>query len=699
MKFQLSWLRQHVDAPGSPEEIGRRLTALGFALDGVEGAGDAAVLDLDIGSNRSDAMNHVGLARELAAALGVPLRLPPTFVKEAVETAASVARVGIEDLDLCPRYCARVVRGVKVGPSPAWMQVRLLACGIRPINVIVDVTNHVLLELGHPLHAFDLALLDGQRVIVRRAADRERMTTLDGQERELDRDMLVIADATRPVALAGVMGGANSEIRDETTDVLIESAVFAPAAVRRAARLVGLHTEASHRFERGCDRDMAPVAADRAAALLAEIAGGTVLAGRLDEGRPEPARRTATVRHARLRMLTGVDVPPKESSRILTALGFEILSSDGEALTAAIPTWRNDVGLEVDLVEEILRHHGFDRVPHALPSFRDGAKPRQPWERSVRRVREALAATGWLQAIHWTFDEPAAQRAWAFSAGDGAAGRFVELANPMAENLSVMRASLVPALLRSLAGAVRRGESDVRLFEEGPIFLARAGDGGPTPAEERLTLAVAATGNARPSHFLHAPRPVDALVVKGALLDALVAAGADAGALSIEPAGLPNLAPGAARILHEGRAIGWFGRVHPDALVALEVDAPVHAGEVSLDAIAQAGPRAQGYEAQSRFPKTVRDMCVLVDRNRSLGDILNVITAFRASEGAGDDLIESLELIDRYVGRGVPDDKVSLTFSLTYRRPDRTLVQDEVDARHQALLDALVRQAGATLRS
>ena len=708
MKIQLGWLREHAATTESARQTGERLTSLGFALDGLQGEGDEAVLELDVGSNRPDALSHLGMAREVAASLGCALRTVAGGLHESSDRASDAASIAVDDLDLCPRYCARVVRGVRVGPSPPWMTSRLEACGIRPINVVVDVTNYVLLELGHPLHAFDLDLLEGRRIVVRRARAGERLTTLDGQDRPLGPDMLLIADGARGIALAGIMGGANTEIGDTTSNVLIESAVFAPASVRRTARELGLATEASQRFGRGCDPRQAPVAADRAAALLAELAGGTVLAGMIDVGAAPPLR-TVSVRLPRLRALTGVDVSEAQAVDLLRRLSFGIVSHDASSITAEVPSWRNDVEEEVDLIEEIVRLNGFDEVPATLPAFREGAAPRRPWELSLRRVRESLVASGWLQALHFTFDDPAQQRSWATSVA-GEASRLVELENPMAENLGAMRLSLLPALLRSLAAAVRRGEEDVRLFEEGPVFLARtapqprrAADdvGAPppvTPAEERMTLALVATGLSGPRHFLHPAPPVDVLTLKGALLDALVHAGARREELTVAAASIEHCAPGAAEIRLRGQRIGWLGRIHPRELEALEVAAPVHAAEVDLTSVIALGPAPHGYVPQSRYPKTGRDLCVLVDRTLPLGVILNAVTAFRESRDDGD-LIESVELLDRWLGAGVPEDKASLTFTVTYRRPDRTLTQDEVDARHQALLDALVREVGAQLRS
>jgi len=698
MKFQLGWLKEHVDVREDVGALSRRLTSLGFAVDGVEGSDDATVFDLDVTTNRVDAMNHVGLARELAAALRVPLRLPDTTLAESSERAADVTSVEVEDADLCPRYVARVVRGVKVGKSPAWMADRLAACGVRPINVLVDVTNYVLLELGQPLHAFDLDLLAGRRIVVRRARPGEKLTTLDGQERALEREMLMIADAQQAVAVAGVMGGANTEIRDATTDVLIESAAFAPASIRRTSRALGMHTEASHRFERGTDWDVVPLAADRAAQLIAELAGGVVLAGRIDVASAAPPLREVRLRAKRLELLCGISIPASDVERILAALGLEVVGNHGDGWTVRVPRRRGDVALEVDLIEEVLRHHGFEQVGHSLPAFRAGAAPRKPWETSLARLRAALAASGHQQAIHWAFDDPASQRRWAIALDAGSSSRLLDLANPMAENLGTLRATLMPALLRSAAHSLRRGEEDVRLFEEASLYLRREKPGA-TPVEERPALAIVASGASGPRHFLHPSKPVDILTVKGALLDALVAAGASMDDLSVVPATIPGCAPGAAEIRLAGRRIGWLGRVHPDELEPLEVKAPVFAAEVDLSDVIARGPGLPAFSPPSRYPGVARDLCVLVDRALPLDGILSTVKALRAAAATEGAPIESFELIDRYLGAGVPDGKVSLTFTVSYRRADRTLTQDEVDSQHQVLVGALARDVGATLRS
>lgn len=697
MKFQLGWLREHVDLPESAEEVADKLTAVGLTVDDHEGEGDAAVFDLDIGANRCDAMSHVGVARELAVAYGRELRVPEPAFEEEPETVDSATSVEVEAPDLCPRYMARVVRGVTVGRSPEWMASRLEAVGIRPINVIVDVTNYVLLELGHPLHAFDLSLLDGERIVVRRAAEGETLETLDGEERELWPEALLIADASRGVALAGVMGGANTEIRDETRDVLLESACFDPVSVRRSSKRVGLHTEASHRFERGADFDVVPRALDRAAQLLVELAGGRALAGSIDvRAEPVPLREVR-LRRERLHRLIGEEVPADFVESVLPALGFELATSDGESWTVRVPRRRHDVTIEVDLVEEVLRHWGYDRIEPTLPAFRQGARPRLPWEVALGRMRRALVAAGYHQAVSYTFGAPEDMERWGAAMGEDRAERALSLDNPWAEPFSVMRTSLLPGLLKAASHAARHGEDDVRLFEEGPAYL-RGEPGAELPAAERRSLALVAMGAAGSRHFRHHPPESDLLTLKGAVLDALAALRNPAlEALEVVAAEVPGCAPGGAGELRlEGAKVGWIGRVHPDLLEPLEIEQALHAAEVDLEPLLPETEPRPGYDAVPKFPSSARDLSVLVDRNRSYGDIIAAVEALRA--GADGEAIESIVLIDRYLGKGVPDGKVSLTFSAVYRRSDRTLTQEEVDGLHERLLGILAERCGAQLR-
>ena len=450
------WLSDYVDTKLSPQELRDRLTMVGLAIDAVGEHNSDFVLDVEVPSNRPDCLSHVGIAREVAVIEREQPRLPRVESLKTEGRSGDLTAVEIKDDDLCPRYAARLVRGVKIAPSPEWLVKRLEAIGQRPINNVADITNYVLHELGQPLHAFDLHKLAGPRIVVRRAAAGEKLKTLDGVQRTLTADMLVIADAERPVAMAGIMGGEESEISSATTDVLIESAYFDPDSVRRTARALGMDTEASRRFERGADIEGVVRAQDRCIQMICELAGGTATEDRLDI-HPRPfVSRTVTLRPRRVPELTSVSVARDQIVRILSGLGFELVDDAAEALTYKVPSWRVDVQQEEDLVEEVARHTGFDKIGSELPPS-SASGEYQPSEMKQRLLRRALNAFGFDEAINFSFapkqrdDQP-------------------ELKNPIIEDAAWMRATLLPGLLSSLRHNLNHGIRDVRLFEIGRVF-------------------------------------------------------------------------------------------------------------------------------------------------------------------------------------------------------------------------------------
>src|SRR6266852_6174738 len=402
MLISYNWLRELTGTKLDPQDVGDRLTNVGLAVDVVEARGDDQVLDVEVASNRPDCLSHVGVARELAVIENSQVSIPQSQVPKTQGKPAEISAVEIRDPDLCPRYAARVVRGVKIAPSPDWLVKKLEAIGQRPINNFADITNYVLHELGQPLHAFDLAKLTDHRIVVRRAAKNEVIKTLDGVERKLDGEMLVIADAKRPVAVAGVMGGEDSEISNTTTDVLIESAYFDPASVRRTAKLLGLHTEASHRFERGTDLEGVLWAQERCVALICEIAGGGATEDALDVYPKVKAPTSVELRPKRIKAITALQVAPDEIKRILTALGFVLRTDDASRLIFNIPSWRRDVAIEEDLVEEVARHTGYDKIATALPPASLAGEYHSS-ESQKRALRLALAARGFDEAIDLSF--------------------------------------------------------------------------------------------------------------------------------------------------------------------------------------------------------------------------------------------------------------------------------------------------------
>jgi phenylalanyl-tRNA synthetase beta chain len=670
MKVPVGWLREHVDAPEDPLRIGEELTRVGFALDGLEGEGDEAVVDLDVGTNRVDAMNVYGLARELAVALGRPLRPLDLSFAESGPPAEKALDVAIEAADLCPRFCARVL-DVRVGPSPAWLRDRLEKAGVRPIHNVVDLTNYVMLEMGHPSHAFDLGRIPSGRLHVRWAREGERLTTLDGVTRSLGPRIGVVAGPEEALGLAGIMGGASSEVSDETRVVALEAAYWEPLVIRRAAKALGMHTEASHRFERGADPEGPVVATARIAHLLEKIGAGTTRPGLVDRVASPRRPRTIVLRAPRVDALLGTEVPASRSEAILGGLGFALGPSGESAWRVEVPSWRGDVAGEADLVEEVGRHHGLDRIPSALPPSVEVGRL-GPGARQERVVREVLVGAGLDEVIQYSFVGPAADSG-------------VRLANPISDQQTVLRTSLVwPGLLEALETNVRQGRADVALFEIGRVFFADAG----LPREERR-LGLLLAGAFRPSHLSEPARAADVFDAKG-ILESL-AARLGFGEPRLDPAGeRPRfLHPGqSAAVVLEDRTIGWMGTLRPGVREGRET---VVVAEILLDPLASRTAAPERFQALPRFPAVERDLSVLAAVGVPAGD---VVAEVRRAAG---ERLRGVEVKDRYEGPPVPAGKVSVTLCLRYQHPERTLTGEEVQESVETVIRAL-RAAGREIR-
>jgi phenylalanyl-tRNA synthetase beta chain len=672
VRFSLGWLREHLEGDTPAAEMAERLTAVGMNVELQEPSGDDLVWDVDVTTNRPDAMNHRGLAREAAAAECGTLKPLEVGVSEGATPVGKLARLTVEDEAGCPRYCARVVRGVKVGPSPAWLVTRLERCGIRPINNIVDATNYVLLDLGHPLHAFDLALLAGSEIRVRRARAGEAITTLDGIARTLTPEDLVIADAKRAVAVAGVMGAANTEIGPATRDVLIESAYFAPVSVRRTAKRLGLSTEASQRFERGADRAMARTAVDMAAELVVRLGGGEVAAGVLDSAPVLPAPRTVEFSLERLSAFAGCEIPREFTVKVLAALDLAPRAA-GDTVTCTVPSHRVDLELPEDLYEEVLRHFGYDNVPSALPAF--AVKPGRrlgTWP-LTERARDALVAAGAAEALTYTFSSVELESATAASPlGDR--GEAVRVENPLSARLALLRRSLLAGLVEAAGGNLRRGAERVFLGEVGRVFFAR---GAEIVEEERLALALAGAGGP-----WDAARSTDFLDLKGALEVVLSELGVNEPGW--RPSTMPLLAAGeGAELLVGDRVVAVAGRLAEAVAEAFDLPVPLWVAEVDLGAAA--AERVPSFRPLPRFPAVMADLTVRHKLSLSYAELLAAVRA------AASEWLESVSPVVRYRGEGVGLDEVKTTLRLVYRHPERSLTQDEVNVAHFALMDTLAR--------
>jgi phenylalanyl-tRNA synthetase beta chain len=648
-------------------------------------AAQDTVLDIALTPNRPDGLGHVGLAREAAALFGVPfaprLAEPPERSRE--EDLARHLAVSIEDAERCPHYGASVLVDATIGPSPLALRWRLSALGVRAISNVVDITNLVMLELGHPMHAFDLDRVRGGAIVVRRARAGERLRTLDGVDRSLVEDDLVICDGEGPLALAGVMGGGNSEITATTRRVLLECAYFEPRGVRRVARRHALHTESSHRFERGVDWGDTRAALARATSLVAKLSGATALEpARVVEARPL-TRSSVTLRHPRLCALLGDDVSHGDARCILDRLGFACRASEPHKDTWEVPSFRPDVTREVDLVEEVARVRGYDAIPATLPPIRP-SRDAAPRESLARRTRAAAVAMGLSEAITFSFVSPRDLDA------ARAPAAVLALLNPLSEERSVMRTSLVPGLLRAVAHARRHGERDARLFSVGPLFFD---SGGPLP-DERLAFAALLAGDRHA--WLGKPKAVDVWDAKGVaegLVRRLLRREATV-RLAPGDALLRSLHPrGAAWVEVDGKRVGSLGPLHPDVADAFELDEDaVVTAELDLGALQAIGVRPIRFSPMPRFPPSARDLAVVVREDVAAGGVE------RAVRDAAGELCERVTLFDRFVGGAVPPGHASLALHVVYRAPDRTLTDAEVDDRHALVVAAVQKRFGASLR-
>lgn len=664
------------------------------------------VLDIGVTPNRPDALGHVGLARELAAIFDLPFALPvppATAGYEGPEETRALVQVQIDDTERCPQYGAAVALDVQVGPSPAWVRYRLESLGVRAINTVVDVTNLLLLQFGQPTHAFDLDLLPERRILVRRAREGEPMRTLDGVERQLVADDLVITDGTRPVALAGVMGGENTEIRASTKRVLLECAVFAPRGIRRTSKRHGLSSEASFRFERGVDPTELERALAHGRAWLAQLAGARLAKGHFVAGLPLPARRRVSVRPSRATALLGVPISEAFAATALPKLGFELAGREpadapegqAESLAVLVPGHRPDVEREADLIEELMRMYGIGAIPTQSRPLLPKVGRSSP---SVReRVRQAAIALGLSETVTYSFVSPAELEVL------GAPSAAVRLRNPLREERSVMRTSLLPGLLEVVRRARRYGVPDVRIFALGARFLARQradeGEAGLPLEVPSFALALAGTR----SVGLAKPEPVDVYDAKGLALELVERVTRLPAQLEPEPdrARSKHLHPrGAARVLVGGRVVGTLGPLHPDVVDQLDVGGPVMVVELDVAGLETVGRPIPSYQPIPVLPAATRDLALVVHEDVPAGEV-----AAQIRQAAGE-LCESVELFDLFRGGSIPPEHRSLAFHLVYRDPKaatdpdkaRTLTDKEVDERHQRVVAEVSKRFGAQLR-
>lgn len=650
---------------------------------------DDTILELELTPNRSDCLSMIGVAREVAAVLGTDLHLPEIRVEESSETIDGRVTVKIADPALCRRYAARLIKNVKIGPSPLWMQHRLQAAGIRPINNVVDVTNYVLMELGQPLHAFDAAKLSNDKIniLVRTAKSGEKMNSLDGVERELDEGMLVITDSQNPVAIAGVMGGLESEVTDDTGTILLESANFAGFSIRRTSKKLALRSESSIRFEKGVDINICIPAIHRAAQLIREMGAGEVVKGIVDNYPAPVEEKVIILRPDRLVQILGVEVPRGEIARVLQNLRFPYLEK-GTDFEVSVPTARGDITLEIDLIEEVARLFGYNRIPTTLPSGAavQGGKSRE--RHLAGLTRETMLDCGLTEIITMSFINPRAYDAILLP-GESPLRDSVVVQNPLSEDQRVLRTTLIPGVLETLSRNAARRNKDAAVFEIGHAFYPVTGQELPL---EELTLAGAMTGSLPAGWNTRAER-IDFYYAKG-VIETLLAAFDIRAAEFIPVNDNPTLHPGrAAEIRVKDVVLGFVGEVSPRVQENYRLAERVYVFRINLAALFPLVNLVKKYRQLPKYPAVDRDMALLVRQETAAGELLRVITE------AGGELLKEVKLFDVYQGERVPAGHKSLAYSLRFQAPDRTLTDEEVNAVFDKICASLKDEVGAELRS
>ena len=660
---------------------------LGVDLGEAMGLKDT-LLDISITPNRPDCLCVIGVAREIAALTHQKVKYPTHSLSDRGEEIHQKTSVTVLDQDLCPRYVARMIEEVKIGPSPHWMSDRLEKVGIRSINNVVDVTNYVMMEYGQPLHAFDFELLEEGRIVVRRAKEGEGFVTLDGVKRTLDKEMLMICDGVKPVAIAGVMGGLNSEIKEDTQKVLLESAYFDPAGNRRTSKKLGLETEAAYRFGRGIDYGGCLSAANRAAQLIQELTGGRMLEGVVDAYpvmiKPSPIRLSVKKVH----QVLGTEVSAKQVRNYLEDLELEIQEKDEDIILVTPASFRGDLEREIDLIEEVARLDGYERIPITIPKGPPSSEERSKEFFVERKVIDTLIDHGYYEVITYSFTSPDSWDAIGLPLDDPRR-QHLRILNPLTEELSVMRTTLIPGLLETARHNLSRKNSNLKLFELKKVFIPQGGER--LPREVKYLVGVA-MGFDRDPHWAFSPRPVDFYDIKGCvedLLEALKIRG-----LKFHRAeDIPYLHPGkASRVIFEDEVLGVLGELHPQVLDLYEIHGKSYLFEMDFSKMVQWAGEEKRFQSLPKFPEVYRDISVVVDKTLESERVMETIRTFRQP------FVEEVSLFDIYEGPPIPEGKKGISYRIRYQANDRTLTDEEVNQYHEKILSRLKEVFSLELR-
>ena len=683
MKASINWLKEFVEFSLTPQEIAETLTMSGLEVEGMEETEHDTLLEVNVPPNRPDCLSINGIAREISAVLGLTLKQSHISVSEsgAVEGPA----VEIKDAGLCMRYSARIIRGVSIAPSPQRISERLELHGIRAKNNVVDITNYVLLEMGHPLHAFDLDKLSGSGIVIRQAGSTDKFLTLDNDERTLSSEMLLICDKDKPVAIAGVMGGLDTEVAGDTVNILLESACFNPASVRRTSKALNLSTESSYRFERGADIEGLIKALDRAAHLIAEIAGGKISA--LADNYPAPFKAVQIpFKFSKINAVLGIEINPQRAEELLTRLGFKI-KREGDGHTVVPPCYRQDVRRDIDVIEEIARLYGYDKIPATRPAIT--MQSELPAMRNLlKTVTESLRESGYSEAINFSFLNPSALDKLLLSPDD-ARRNLIKIKNPLKSEDEALRTTLIPALLENVRLNLSRGEKSLRFFELSKVFLP---SGQKLPAEPLRLSAVYLKG--ADSLSLWHGKHDGFYDLKGALEGLFAELGIQDYSFAAEGFCEPYLHPGKSCVVRAGKIdIGSIGALHPAAAQGFDISGEIYLFELDAEKLLLNIPAGVTFRQLPKYPYVERDIAIVVSNEIKSADVSAAIL------NAEPDMIESVRLFDIYTGAHIPEGKKSLAFAIRYRAGDRTLTDSEVDLIHSKILKQLADSFRAELRS
>ncbi|MFQ6082489.1 MAG: phenylalanine--tRNA ligase subunit beta [Candidatus Aminicenantia bacterium] len=679
MKVSLNWLKDYIDLDQSPDEIIAKLNLIGLMVEEKHQVDDDVILDLETYPNRPDTLGHIGIARELAACYQRPLKEKSWAINWLDEQIEDLIDIKIVEEQLCPRYIGLVVRDLKVGPSPEWLQKRLESLGVRSINNVVDVANYVLFLTAHPIHTFDLNKIEGKKVIIRKASLGEKIITLEGEQEILSSEMLVIADSKKPIAIAGVIGGEESGVTEETKDILIESAYFDPISIRKTSKVLGLSTEASYRFERGADVEFSPKAAQIAASLLSSF-GGKVAKGMIDIYPQPRKKRTVIFRLKRTSEILGLSLDKGFIEKTFDQLGFKIKKSQSEIWQIEIPSYRVDIEREIDLIEEVARFYGYDKIPSTLPQLKITESILNPKRERIDQLRLKLISLGFDEVINYSFTDPKQKTLFNNNLSP------ITIRNPISMKASQMRTTLLGGLLENIVWNKNRGAEGVQIFEIGRIYFWEN-----ERPKEQLFLSMVGAGLYQKKHWQIESQEIDFFLLKGAVEAIIDQLKYYPFSFEIEDHNYFELGYSLGLVV-KGEKVGWLGLIKKEIRESYELKEKVFGAEINLELLIDKVLPPFRFKPISRFPQIKRDISFLVDKKVTYNQIEQEIAKI------ANPLLREFELYDRYFGSSIPPDKISMTLRFTYSHVGRTLLAEEVQVVHNQIVEHLKNKFKIKLR-